>query len=301
MRLSLAVSLLAVMTGHMTEAKGGRGKKVAGQGGSTAALPNLADLERGRRRKRKKVPPVKRFNFLVQKLDEFRRANIVDNHKKTANKMSRFKNMLVNNLGVLKTPRTIRCEKIEESDKFIRQQKQAARKAALNEERMQRKAKVAERRERRLQEKKLFDNDVVERRKREDSSEATTEDDDYFDYDYYYYGEGDEYEVYVGDYDNEFDQIYPDYEEYDIPNNGIQARGRRKKKKGRKPGPIKQFFNLNASIRKFIEDELKSCARKDVYIKRLGRLADNIKINAPVLTKPPKRKGKKGKRGKKRG
>ena len=55
------------------------------------------------------------------------------------------------------------------------------------------------------------------------------------------------------------------------------------------------------SIRKFIEDELKSCARKDVYIKRLGRLADNIKINAPVLTKPPKRKGKKGKKGKQRG
>ena len=27
MRLSLAVSLLAVFTGHMTEAKGGRGKK----------------------------------------------------------------------------------------------------------------------------------------------------------------------------------------------------------------------------------------------------------------------------------
>ena len=61
------------------------------------------------------------------------------------------------------------------------------------------------------------------------------------------------------------------------------------------------FKYLFQSIRKFIEDELKSCARKDVYIKRLGRLADNIKINAPVLTKPPKRKGKKGKRGKQRG
>lgn len=300
MRLSLAVSLLAVFTGHMTEAKGGRGKKVAAQGGNSGQ-PNLADFERGRRRKRKKVPPVKRFNFLVQKLDEFRRNNVVDNHKKTANKMSRFKNMLVNNLGVLKTPRTIRCMKIEESDKFIRQQKQAARKEALNEERMQRKAKVAERRERRLQEKNLFDNDVVERRKREDSSNDLSTEGEDFDYSYYYYGEGDDYEVYVGDYDNEFDQIYPDYEDYDTPGNGIQARGRRKKKKGRKPGPIKQFFNLNASIRKFIEDELKSCARKDVYVKRLGRLADNIKINAPVLTKPPKRKGKKGKKGKQRG
>ena len=102
-------------------------KTVANQGGNSGQ-PNLADFERGRRRKRKKVPPVKRFNFLVQKLDEFRRNNVVDNHKKTANKMSRFKNMLVNNLGVLKTPRTIRCMKIEESDKFIRQQKQAARK-----------------------------------------------------------------------------------------------------------------------------------------------------------------------------
>lgn len=301
MRLSLAVTLLAVFTGHMTEAKGGRGKKVAGQGGNQSGQPNLANLERGRKRKRKKVPPVKRFNFLVQKLDEFRRNNIVGSHKKTANKMSRFKNMLINNLGVLKTPRSIRCTKIEESDKFIRQQKQSARKEALNEERMQRKAKVAERRERRIQEKNLFDNDVVERRKREDStSEASTEGED-FDYSYYYYGEGDDYEVYVGEYDNEFDNIYPDYEDYDTPANGIQARGRRKKKKGRKAGPIKQFFNLNASIRKFIEDELKSCARKDVYIKRLGRLADNIKINAPVLTKPPKRKGKKGKKGKQRG
>ena len=62
--------------------------------------------------------------------------------------------------------------------------------------------------------------------------------------------------------------------------------------------PSKNCFQ---SIRKFIEDELKSCARKDVYVKRLGRLADNIKINAPVLTKPPKRKGKKGKKGKRRG
>ena len=68
---------------------------------------------------------------------------------------------------------------------------------ALNEERMQRKAKVAERRERRLQEKNLFDNDVVERRKREDSSEVSSDGED-FDYSYYYYGEGDDYEVYVG-------------------------------------------------------------------------------------------------------
>ena len=62
---------------------------------------------------------------------------------------------------------------------------------------MQRKAKVAERRERRLQEKNLFDNDVVERRKREDSSEISSDGED-FDYSYYYYGEGDDYEVYIG-------------------------------------------------------------------------------------------------------
>ena len=66
--------------------------------------------------------------------------------------------------------------------------------------------------------------------------------------------------------------------------------------------PLSYIITISfQSIRKFIEDELKSCARKDVYIKRLGRLADNIKINAPVLTKPPKRKGKKGKKGKQRG
>ena len=110
---------------------------------------------------------------------------------------------------------------------------------------MQRKAKVAERRERRLQEKNLFDNDVVERRKREDSSNDLLTEGEDFDYSYYYYGEGDDYEVYVGgkscpsaalglsadakltifysDYDNEFDQIYPDYEDYDTPGNGIQV------------------------------------------------------------------------------
>jgi len=63
---------------------------------------------------------------------------------------------------------------------------------------MQRKAKVAERRERRLQEKNLFDNDVVERRKREDSSNDLSTEGEDFDYSYYYYGEGDDYEVYVG-------------------------------------------------------------------------------------------------------
>ena len=28
---------------------------------------------------------------------------------------------------------------------------------------------------------------------------------------------------FVLDYDNEFDQIYPDYEDYDTPDNGIQV------------------------------------------------------------------------------
>merc|ERR1712223_1354696 len=163
----------------MTEAKGGRGKKVAGgNAGGNAGRPNLANLERGRKRKRKKVPPVKRFNFLVQKFEEFRRAHVVDNHKKTSNKMGKFKNMMVNNLGVLKTPRTLRCMKIEESDKYKRQQKQAARKEALHQERMERKAQAAERRERRLQENNLFDNDVVERRKREDSSDTEITEDE---------------------------------------------------------------------------------------------------------------------------
>ena len=55
-------------------------------------------------------------------------------------------------------------------------------------------------------------------------------------------------------------------------------------------------------MRTFINTELKNCARKNVYVRRLEKLAANIKKNAPILTKPPTRKkGKKGKKGKKRG
>ena len=31
------------------------------------------------------------------------------------------------------------------------------------------------------------------------------------------------FKILFSDYDNEFDQIYPDYEDYDTPGNGIQV------------------------------------------------------------------------------
>ena len=87
---------------------------------------SLADFERGRRRKRKKVIPMKRFNYLFGKLQQFQKNNLKSNHKKMKNKSRKFKNVALKNLGTMRQ-RQVRCTPIEESKKFIRQQNQKLR------------------------------------------------------------------------------------------------------------------------------------------------------------------------------
>lgn len=313
MRLSLTVGLIALLSSSV------EGRKKKTQNAVQTAQPtqqvlDFAGLERGRRRKRKKVIPVKRFNYLFARIQQFQNNNLESNHKKMNNKTRKFKTMMLKNLGTMRQ-RQPRCMPIEESKKYKRQQNQKERSAKAEQNKLEKKARVevlrAEKREaaehrrslKRMSDIDLFGDDFVERRKRDTN---TTDYEDYdvkdLDWDYYeyYYGEDEDYEVEVGDYENEFDDSYPDYVPPPGFGNGIQARGRRrgkKKGKGKKLGPIKTFFNNWQSVRAFINTELKSCARKDVYIKRLFRLVDNIKENAPILTKPPpKGKGKKGKR-----
>lgn len=301
MRLSSAVTLLAagvfILAGEIEARKKGNNNAASSAGSNSL---DLSDFERGRRGKKgkrgkgkKKVTPVKRFNYLFDKLRLFAGSHVKSNWKKMNNKMRRFKSVAENNLGSQKNPRQVRCMKIEESEQFQRQQRQKERKMILEEKRSLRLADQIKRRANRLNaDESLFDDDVIERKKRETGSNSTDE----FDYDYYYYGDEDDYEVYVGEYESEFDLAYPDYEhEYEeLPGNGIQARGRRKKKKGkgRKLGPVKIFFNINQALTTFINQELKACARKNVFIRRLQKLQKNFKKNAPVLTKPPS-KGKK--------
>jgi len=315
MRLSSAVTLIAagvVLLATETEARRkGSGNAVGSGSKSNSNNVDLGDFERGRRGKKKrgkgkkKVTPVKRFNYLFDKLQLFAGSHLKSNWKKMSNKMRRFKSVAVNNLGSQKNPRQVRCMQIEESEKFQRQARQKERKELLEQKRSLRIADQIKRRSNRLEgeDENLFEDDFVERRRRDDSYDSyddslTNQNSTEFDYDYYYYGEDSDYEVFIGEYENEFDLAYPDYEhEYEEgPGLGIQARGRRKKKKGgkgRKLGPIKIFFNINTALRTFINTELKSCARKNVFIRRLEKLQKNFKKNAPVLTKPPAKKGKK--------
>lgn len=87
---------------------------------------SLGDLERGRRRKRKKVVPMKRFNYLFGRLQQFQRNNLKSSHKKMKNKSRKFKTMTLQNLGTMRQ-RQVRCTPIEEGKKFIRQQNQRLR------------------------------------------------------------------------------------------------------------------------------------------------------------------------------
>ena len=87
---------------------------------------DLGDFERGRRRKRKKIIPMKRFNYLFGKLQQFQRNNLKSNFKKMKNKSRKFKNVALQNLGTMRQ-RQVRCTPIEESKKFIRQQNQKLR------------------------------------------------------------------------------------------------------------------------------------------------------------------------------
>jgi len=276
---------------------------------------DLGDFERGRRRKRKKIIPMKRFNYLFGKLQQFQRNNLKSNFKKMKNKSRKFKNVALQNLGTMRQ-RQVRCTPIEEGKKFIRQQNQKLRSEKAEQNRIEKRARVevyrAEKREAAQQRrslkrmsdlKDLFGDDFVERRKRDTNStdydidEVDKNDLDWNYYDYYY-GEDDDYQVEIGEYEDEFAEAYPDYVAPPGFSDGIQARGRRRgKKKKKKNGPVKTFFNIVTSIRQFIGQELKSCARQEVYQRRLQRLVNNIKENAPILTKPPpKGKGKKGKK-----
>ena len=43
------------------------------------------------------------------------------------------------------------------------------------------------------------------------------------------------------------------------------------------------------AARGFINENLKKCAERKTYIKRVGRLAERVKKNAPILTAPVKK------------
>lgn len=319
----MTVSLIAgiVLLSGGVDARKKKPNAAAAAATSQNALPDLSDFERGRRRKRKKVIPVKRFNYLFAKLQQFQRNNLESAHKKMGNKSRKLKAVALKNLGTMRN-RQPRCMPVSESQKFKRQQIQKYRQAKAETNRLEKKARVevarAEKREaaehrrslKRMSDLDLFERDFVERRKRDTTNATTTTmtpdmyDVNELDWDYYeyYYGEEDNYEVDIGDFDTEFNQAYPDYVAPPGFGTGIQARGRRrgkKKGKGKKLGPIKTFFNITQSIKQFIAQELKSCARQDVYQRRLQRLVNNIKQNAPILTKPPPKPKGKGKKGKK--
>lgn len=209
---------------------------------------------------------------------------------------------------------------ISESKKFQRMSNQQERKDKAETNKLEKKARVEEFRAekraaaehrrslKRMADIGLFKDDFVERTRRDTTNQTIDYYGDYdkdnLDWDYYeyYYGADDDYEVEVGDYENEFDELYPDYVAPPGFSNGIQARGRRGKKrgKGKKLGPHRSFFNITQALKTFIGAELKTCARKDIYQRRLSKLVNNIKQNSPVLLKPPPKKGKKGKKGKRK-
>merc|ERR1712139_719210 len=204
---SSAVTLLAagvfILAGEIEARKKGNNNAASSCGSNSL---DLSDFERGRRGKKgkrgkgkKKVTPVKRFNYLFDKLQLFAGSHVKSNWKKMNNKMRRFKSVAENNLGSQKNPRQVRCMKIEESEQFQRQQRQKERKMILEEKRSLRLADQIKRRANRLNaDESLFDDDVIERKKREIGSSTGSNSTDEFDYDYYYYGDEDDYEVYVG-------------------------------------------------------------------------------------------------------
>merc|ERR1712048_1066014 len=78
----------------------------------TQQAPNFASFERGRRRKRKKVIPSKRFNYLFARVQQFQNNNLESNHKKMRNKTRKFKTMMLKNLGTMRNrqPRVCRLK-----------------------------------------------------------------------------------------------------------------------------------------------------------------------------------------------
>merc|ERR1712227_1077376 len=226
------------------------------------------------------------------------------------NHLVRIKNMASNSLP-LPGARSPNCLTVEESKPFLRKEASKMRKLKQQEKRMVRMELQDQRKERKAQ-KQLFDDDFQEemiRKKRSDDFP----DDDYYDYENYpeYILTDEQNSLYR----DEFYELYPEYLEIDeideneepfgsdgidlggIPTKNIQrlrrsARGRRKKKKGKrggKLGPKKVWFNLLTAARGFINENLKKCAERKTYIKRVGRLAERVKKNAPILTAPVKK------------
>lgn len=152
--------------------------------------------------------------------------------------------------------------------------------------------------------KQLFDDDFVEQTIRRRRSDDIS--DDYY-YDYENYPEYILTEAETELYEDEFYATYPEYLEISedleseepfgadgIDLGGIPtARGRRRKRKkgkgGGKLGPKKVWFNLVTAARGFINENLKKCAERKTFIKRVGRLAERVKKNAPILTAPVKK------------
>lgn len=129
MRLSVTVSLIAGIA-LLSSGVDARKKKPSSapsqNGASQNAMPDLSDFERGRRRKRKKVIPVKRFNYLFAKLQQFQKNNLESAHKKMGNKSRKFKAVALKNLGTMRQ-RQPRCMPVSESRKFKRQENQKER------------------------------------------------------------------------------------------------------------------------------------------------------------------------------
>lgn len=250
--------------------------------------PDISNLGRGRRNKKKRrSTPTARWNALVTTMDGFLKKQLGSKHKKIRNHLNRVRNMADTNLP-LPGARSPNCLKIEDSKHFLRKQAAEERKAIQEERRMDRKELQVQRKEERMA-SKLFEDDAAEepmRRRREST-------DNYIDYDLY-----PEYILDEGE-DNEADFLlaYPDYgyEDYDNEDGAELfqkvARGRRKKKgkKGGKIGPKRIWFNLVTAAKGFINNELKGCAEKKKFIQRVGRLAERVKKNAPILTAPVKK------------
>lgn len=255
--------------------------------------PDISSLGRGRRNKKKRrSTPTARWNALVTTMDGFLKKQLGSKHKKIRNHLNRVRNMADTNLP-LPGARSPNCLKVEESKHFLRKQAATERKAIQEERRTERIESQLQRKEERMA-SKLFEDDAAEepvRRRRDDDAEPD-DDNDYIDYDLY-----PEYILDDGDdNENEFLLAYPDYGYEDYDEDGAElfqkvARGRRKKKgkKGGKIGPKRIWFNLVTAAKGFINNELKGCAEKKKFIQRVGRLAERVKKNAPILTAPVKK------------
>jgi len=283
---------------------------------------SLLDLGRGRKAKKNKrrQTPEAKWNALMQTMDGFLKKNLGDRHKKVKNHLNRIRNMAG---PAFKKPgqRTPNCLKVTESKSYLRKLRAEKRKKNIADKREQRLEEQKRRKEARLA-KQLFEDDIVEgesamRRRRADEIVdeegdgriVVDEGDEY--YDYALYPEliltPEEIEM----YEFEFLSEYPDYAYLDddedadgmedssgaevVRQQGLaQARARRgkrgkKKSSGGKIGPKRVWFNLVTAAKGMINAELKGCADKKTFVKRIGLFAERVKKNAPILTAPVKK------------